>query len=51
MNWSTTWTDVDDIKFRPAPAQDEKEAKFVQKVKKRFTQCEDWEAQARLNFE
>lgn len=51
MPWGTTWDDADDTSLKPAPKQTEGEVTFITGIKKRFTQCENWEAQARLNFE
>jgi hypothetical protein len=36
---------------KPLPRLSEDEVEFIKVVKKRFKECEDWEAQARLNFD
>ncbi len=50
QSWSTTWDDDDkEIPIPPQPTA--KEVAIIKTAKKRFQQCQDWEAQARLNFD
>jgi hypothetical protein len=51
MAWGTNWTD-DDISVPRAlkPIGDE-EDRTIKKLKKRYTQCVDWEAEARTRFD
>lgn len=47
--WVSTWDDTKAV--APPPPPKEKELKLVKQAKDDFKQGQDWEAQARLNFE
>ena len=52
MAWGTSWNDDSDTDVAPAlkPAT-EQEQSIIRKLKKRYTQCVDWEAEARVRFD
>lgn len=51
MAWATSWDDDEDVVTSNVPAATEKEQKIVNVGKKRFKQCEAWEATARVRFD
>ena len=51
MNWSTSWDDDDEVNLKTPPQPTERETKIISKAKRRFKECENWEAQARERFE
>lgn len=51
MAWGTSWDDDDEWAVAVPPPATEKEQAKVRKAKRRFTECQNWEAQARERFE
>lgn len=50
MAWGTSWDDDDD-EIAVLPKQTEEEEGIVKKLKKRYTKCVSWEAEARVRFD
>lgn len=51
MAWGTSWDEDDEYEYGIPDAPTEEEVSIVKRAKRRFTQCENWEAQARIRFE